>query len=334
MKTKPRSTSAHNIGEFVTKFWRELLANNEVKINSDDGAQGGVVLSDGKPQWWAHDKNGNDVDPVERSRTCGSHRITYNWFRGQKPAAKRELRFGPPSPPQRDGFFTGQPSHPLSIMARPWFGIELADRRQIGCVANGFPFAAEGHLLALIGKFTDGDIAYPWIAQSLNSETVKLILDLALALGDAYAVGFNPPYGGASQEQFHGHVVKTGEYPVERAVRVPLAGGCSFPLYPAGCLILENAFAQTISAWVGRLRAYGIVSNLLVRGRTAYVFPRRPGVGIVPDFPAGLIAFSELSGHWICSDESVYEAIDEDSLRTALRRTTLPVDEAWSIAMG
>ena len=78
----------------------------------------------------------------------------------------------------------------------------------------------------------------------------------------------------------------------------------------------------------------GVAVNLLVRERTAYVFPRRPGVGIVPEFPTGLIGFCELSGLWICSNKSVYTALDEEYLRVAHRKVTLAVDEAWPIVAG
>jgi len=65
-----------------------------------------------------------------------------------------------------------------------------------------------------------------------------------------------------------------------------------------------------------------------------YVYPRRPGVGIVPESPGGMIGFSELSGHWIFSDELLYEEIDEDCVRVALRKVTVPVEEAWGIVIA
>ena len=331
MVTKSRIISDNNIGEALSKLWEELCANDEVRINVG-GAAGGVTLISGKPHWWARDKDGKEVKPAERSRICGCHEVTYSWLRGQRPAVSR--KFGPPPPPQRDGFLIGQPDHLLSIMRRAWLSVNLGEQREIGCVVNGFPFVAGGHFLALIAKFTDGRISYPWAEQCMSFGTVKLVLDLALRLGPEYAVGFNPPYYGATQAQFHVHLVKRDEYPVERAVRVPLDAGGAFPLYAGGCLILESASPDTLSGWLARLGERGIASNLLIRKRTAYVFPRRPGVGVVAEFPAGLIAFSELSGHWITSDESVFDELDEDYLRTALRRATIPVDEAWGIAMG
>jgi hypothetical protein len=147
-------------------------------------------------------------------------------------------------------------------------------------------------------------------------------------------IAFNPPYFGATQAHFHLHVLKRGAYPVECAIRISLDGGGAFPLYPAGCLILENASPETLTNWLDRLTERGIASNLLVREKTAFVFPRRPGIGVLPEFPAALIAFSELAGHWITSHEKIFEALDEDYLRTALRRATISADEAWPIALG
>ena len=329
-KTKFTITTAPNIGEAADNHWLQAVASNEVYITAANGVKGGLVLTNGEIEWSASDAAGKRIDPVESGRVCGSQKLFYNYMRGQRPVAP--ARFGPPPPPQRDGFFPGQPSHPLSIKRRPCLVVEMGEGRKIALVPNGFPFVAEGHFLAFHAKMIDDDVVYPWVEQRLNSETSKLILDLAVALGPDYAVGYNDPGTGGTQRLFHPQVLKVGEYPVERAVRIPLADGAAFPLYSAGCLIAENVLPDTLLSWVERLQGRGVALNLLVRDRTAFVFPRRSGVGIVPEFPTGLIAFSELSGHWICSNERVYTALDEDYLRTAHRKVTLGVDEAWPIA--
>jgi hypothetical protein len=331
-KTKSRTTTATNAAESLKGLWRDLITNGEFIINADD-SRGEITLVNGEPCLRAYDKDDKEILPAERSRKVGAHVLKSQHFRGRRPgSAKREMRFGPPPPPQRDGFLVADPKHPNSIMMRPYVTFKLGCGQRIGCVRNGWPISTKGHFLGLICTETSDGITYPWVEQRLTPETIELILELALAVGPSYAVGYNPKDFGASQEQFHVHIVDD-DYAVERAARVRLAGGGSFPLYPAGCLILEKASSATISQWVRRLDAHGILTNLLVRSDVAYIYPRRRGIGIISEFPAGMIAFSELSGVWICSDE-IYEVIDEEWLRVALRKVTVPVEDAWGMVMS
>ena len=205
MKTQSRIVPAENFGPALTQHWQALCASGDLKITAPGGVTGGIALVQGRLEWFARDPQGREVDPVERTRTCGSQQLSFNWLRGQKPASIRN--FGPPPPPQRDGFFVEQPDHPLSIMRRPWLGVRFADGREIACFANGFPILAQGHMLALIAKFDNGVITYPWLEQRLNFETIRLTLDLAAALGNSHALSFNPPFFGATQGHFHLHVL-------------------------------------------------------------------------------------------------------------------------------
>lgn len=336
LKTKSRIASPHDLRDHLKEQWTELARNRELDIVAADGARGGIVLDDtGQHRWEAVDKDGSPIAPVERRRNCGLYQLVLNALRGRRPGGAGAVSFGPSPQPQPDGFYSEQPGHPLSIKRRSFVGVDLGGGRQVALVRNGFPFNLHGHWLALIAKFTESSIDYPWGQQFLSFEIVKLMFDLAAVLGREYCVAFNPPLFGATQWQLHFHVARIEEHPVERAVRVPLAGGGAFPLYPAGCLISENSSPATFWAWIRRLQEAGISANLLVRDRCAYLFPRRPGVGVLPGFPAGMIAFSELAGVFICSSSGdLFEALDEHCLREAHRRTTLPVDEVWPIAVG
>lgn len=337
LKTKSRIASADILAADLKAQWWELADNRELDTIAGDGARGGIVLDEkGQLRWEAVDKNGNQIAHVERKRDCGPFQVVQNKLRGRRPNDAGALRFGPPSQPQPDGFYCERPDHPLSVNRRAYVAIELSDGRQVALVRNGFPFNMHGHWLAFLAKFIGSEIGYPWREQSLSFEIIKLMFDLAGTLGREYCVAYNPPLLGATQWQLHFHVELVGEHPVERAVRIPLAGGGAFPLYPAGCLISENNSPATLWAWIRRLAEAGIGANLLMRDHVAYLFPRRSGIGVLPEFPAGgVIAFSELCGMFICSSsDALFEALDENSLRDALRRTTLPVDEAWPIAMG
>lgn len=316
----------------MDELWVEQIANGEFPITADD-SRGEIALLNGEPTLRAYDKDGKEIRPAERLRKIGGLVLRSQHFRSRRPGgARREARFGPPSAPQRDGFLVAQPEHPNSIMGRPYVSFRLGCGHEIGCFNNGWPISTRGHFLGLICENTEGEINYPWIEQRLTPETIELIAELALAVGPSYAIGYNPISLGASQQQFHVHIVKD-EYAVEKAPRFLLAGGGSFPLYAAGCLILENAAPEKIADCVLRLEAYGILANLLLRSGIAYIYPRRRGVGIVSEFPTGMIAFSELSGVWICSDE-IYDAADEECLRVALRKVTVPVEEAWRMVTG
>jgi hypothetical protein len=332
MKTTFTRTTAADIRTAIEIHWREAIEGKEVQVRMPNGANGGVVYVNSELQWFANDAVGNKIEPVERSRSCGSQTVSYNYIRGQRPAAA--VRFGPPAPPERDGFFPRQPENPLSIRRRRCLVVGISGGREVGLVPNAFPFAAQGHFLAFLAQVIDDEVQFPWIEQHLNFETLSLILDLAADLGPHYAVGYNDPKVGGTQLMFHPQVVKAAVHPVERAVRIPLADGAAFPLYSAGCLIAQNASAAMLLSWVRRLQMQEVPLNMLVRERTVYLFPRRKGVGVVPEFPSGMIAFSELAGNWICSSDRVYEALEEHHLRNAHEKVTLPVDEAWAIVAG
>jgi len=191
---------------------------------------------------------------------------------------------------------------------------------------NAFPYTADGHLLLVPCRNKLDKLEFPHDHQRMNLGMLKGLLSIAAALPE-WLIGFSAIRAGASQDHWHAHLLRCETLPVERALPVRVDAFC-YPFgYPAGCLIVANATSGSLMPVVERLRSHKVPFNLMLRGETAYVFGRRHGAELVPEFPTGTIAISELCGRLLVSHEAIWERLTESIIAEALRKATYPVEK-------
>src|SRR5205814_4534540 len=114
-------------------------------------------------------------------------------------------------------------------------------------------------------------------------------------------------------------------FPVEEALRISV-GEFFYPFgWSAGCIGIEQANTDQVWRTVDRLQRRCPI-NLLIRGDTVFIYARRPGIELTSQFPSNVMAFFELSGVVLVSDERVFAALTEALVATAMQRTGWPIE--------
>lgn len=325
------STSIENVGAALSQYWYNAVTEDMLCTRLQSGAEGRVVLApEGGYLWSFRDEAGLVVDPPEREKRCGRFKIIWNWLRIRKAGALKTIKaFGelpaPSAESERCTLGCLQPDDPLSIHRRPRLLI-MGKFMKLAALYNAFPYVPGGHCLLLPFEAIGEDVVFPHVEQRLHRILLHEFISITSSAAD-WVVGVNCLHTGASAWHAHGQLLRSKPFPVEEAFPVKV-GQFSYPFgWPAGCLIVDNATADTVMDAVGRLEGRGIPVNLLVRGKKVFIFGRRREWELSSEFPTGAIAFSELCGRLLVGHEEILAGLTEELICRALRKATLTVEE-------
>ena len=252
----------------------------------------------------------------ERRIGASSFRTLFNPIRKLRPKSD-------PASEGSCGFFCDDPSHNDSILNRPVILVEQLEGCQFCLLANQFPILP-GHLLVIPGNVGSKAIEYPHVGQHMTLQMLAAVHCLA-RLSDVVwwfsGVGAGATVGG----HFHcqGLLGEKGHrFAIEEA-EVVEKEGLDFLDYPATAMRFSSDVSDAgIWRLVQRMEETGVPYNLILRGETMYLVPRRC---LQPSEMSASARWGclEMAGVVVTEDEDFYKVLTLPIVHDLLRATTL-----------
>jgi hypothetical protein len=315
-------------GEISNRF-RAARSDPAGRWREGDWLAFGLRLDDGVPRYTASNlTTGLAIEAaVEERPLPGTDFVCqFNGYRALRPRTFPAALGRQPDIPATAAecrFFCADPANPISLRnRRPLYRHKLR-QRYWNAYYNAIPFEARGHLL-WVPSTPDPAHKLPHLPQILNSTFVKDLLALAQH-APSWRFSYSSLHAGASVNHFHAQsVLRTGRLAIDSAAVREDRGFHVLSGYPAEGFVFDaHDSADLLALTVDRLQARSLPFNLHITHPKAYLFVRNPDHEIVAEFPADVLAATDLSGKVITSSAETYASIDAKRITQAISKTCL-----------